>query len=380
MSRYHSEAALSGHGINTTARETQYLEPSLSAIRKLPLADLHSHIDGSVSLRELFRIAQNHHRKILTPNGTELDSITGFMRYVVGDGYGSMLDNIVDRFYPMTGLMQTEDTIRDVAVEYVKEQRDDGVVYAEGRFAPQYHTREGLSFKEVIACMADGLREGAEEHGVKTALIVGIGREASASRGVEVARAAARSGVVAALDLCGPEAGNPPRRFREAFRIASGAGLRVTVHAGEGAGSTNQNIAYMEEAITELGADRLGHAIPLSKSRRLVDSVLSKLIAIEMNPVSNLVLRNIGDLRDLAIDQLLNQGVAVSVNSDDPSLWPRGHLAEVYHRVCEAYGFGFRELDKLASNSFEGSFASSKDKSWLAQQYREARKRVGSGS
>jgi len=351
------------------------LEPSLGAIRRLPLADLHSHIDGSVSLRELFRIAQSHHRRILTPNGTELDSVTGFMRYVVGDGYGSMLDNIVDRFYPMTGLMQTEATIRDVGVEYVKEQKEDGVKYAEGRFAPQYHTREGLSFRDIIASMAEGLKEGAEKHGVKTALIVGIGRETTAARGVEVATAAAGSGVVAALDLCGPEAGNPPRRFREAFEIASGAGLKVTVHAGEGAGSTRQNIAYMEEAIGELGANRLGHAIPLSKSKRLLKSVLSKSIAIEMNPVSNLVLRNIGDLRALAIDQLLNKGVAVSLNSDDPSLWPNGHLPEVYHRVCEAYGFGFRELDKLAENSFEGSFASSGDKSWLAQQYHEARRR-----
>ena len=355
------------------------MEPSLSAIRKLPLADLHSHIDGSVSLRELFRIAQNHHRRILTPKGSELDNVTGFMRYVVGDGYGSMLDNIVDRFYPMTGLMQTEETIRDVAIEYVREQREDGVVYAEGRFAPQYHTREGLSFRDAIASMADGLREGAERHGVKTALIVGIGRETTASRGAQVARAAAGSGVVAALDLCGPEAGNPPRRFREAFRIASNAGLRATVHAGEGAGSTRLNMAYMKEAIGELGADRLGHAIPLSKSNSLIESVRSKSIAIEMNPVSNLVLRNIGDLRELAIDKLLERGVPVSINSDDPSLWPRGHLPEVYHRVCEVYGFGFSELDRLAENSFEGSFASSKDKAWLALQYGEARRRVGSG-
>ena len=352
------------------------MEPSLGAIRKLPLADLHSHIDGSVSLRELFRIAQNHRRRIMTPNGTELESVTEFMRYVVGGGYGSMLDNIVDRFYPMTGLMQTEDTIRDVAIEYVKEQKEDGVIYAEGRFAPQYHTREGLSYREVIASMAEGLKEGTERYGVRTALIVGIGRETTASRGEEVARAAADSGVVAALDLCGPEAGNPPRRFKGAFEVASDAGLKVTVHAGEGAGSVRQNLAYMEEAISKLGADRLGHAIPLSKSKRLMKAVLSKPITIEMNPVSNLVLRNIRDLKDLAIGQLLNQGIAVSVNSDDPSLWPRGHLPDVYHRVCEANGFGFRELDMLARNSFEGSFASEKDKAWLAEQYNAARRRV----
>jgi adenosine deaminase len=340
------------------------------------MADLHTHIDGSVSPRELFRIAQNHHRRILTPKGNELDSVTSFMRYVVSDGYGSMLDNIVDRFYPITGLMQTEGTIRDVAVEYVKEQRDDGVAYAEGRFAPQYHTREGLGFKDIIRSMAEGLVEGSERYGTRASLIVGIGRETTASRGVEVARAAADSGVVAALDLCGPEAGNPPRRFREAFRIGARAGLKATVHAGEGAGSLRRNIAYLGEAISELHANRLGHAIPLSKSERLTQAVLSKSISVEMNPVSNLVLRNIRNLKDLAIDRLLARGVLVSVNSDDPSLWPRGHLSEVYSRVCEAYGFGYRELDRLARNSFEGSFASEKDKSWLAEQYDAARRRA----
>jgi adenosine deaminase len=250
------------------------------------------------------------------------------------------------------------------------------VAYAEGRFAPQYHTREGLSMKKVIASMAAGLHEGSEECGVQTNLIVGIGRETTPVGGCEVARAAADSGVVAALDLCGPEAGNPPRRFRDAFKIASDAGLRATVHAGEGAGSTARNVAYMSEAIGDLGADRLGHAIWLSKSKRLTEAVLSRSTAIEMNPISNLVLRNIRDLRDLAIDKLLGEGVIVSINSDDPALWPKGHLPEVYHQVCQAYEFRYRELDLLAKNSFVGSFAPEKVKERLAHEYQAARKRT----
>jgi len=230
--------------------------------------------------------------------------------------------------------------------------------------------------EEVLESMAEGLDEGAEKHGVKTALIAGIGRETSPARGAEVARAAARSRLVVALDLCGPESGNPPRKFRDAFRIGAASGLRATVHAGEGAGSVRRNLAYMGEAIHELGAQRLGHAIPLSRSRRLLRTVLSKRIAIEMNPVSNLVLRNVGDVRELAVDRLLHQGVLVSVNSDDPALWPRGHLPDVYHAVCEAYGFGFAELDALFRNSVEGSFASARDKAWLVQMYQEARRRA----
>jgi adenosine deaminase len=353
------------------------MRPSLRVLRALPKADLHSHIDGSVPIRELFQIARRHRRRILTPKGAELDSVSSFMRYVVGAGYGSMLDNIVDRFYPTTGLMQTDETIRDVGISYVEAQKEDGVAYVEGRFAPQYHTREGLSLKDVIVNMAEGLAEGGERYGVKTNLIVGIGREAPPGTGVEVARAASSSGLVVAVDLCGPEAGNPSHKFGEAFEIAKASGLKVTVHAGEGAESKKQNLLNMEEAITQLGADRLGHAIPLSRSRHLLELVKEKSIGIEMNPVSNLVLGNIGDLRELAIDRLLNLGIEVSVNSDDPSLWPKGNLSDVYFRVCMTYGFGFEELGRLVQNSFASSFASNKEKKRLAQMYRDARERTG---
>jgi len=291
-----------------------------------------------------------------------------------------MLDNIVDRFYPITNLMQTEGTIRDVGISYIEAQKREGVVYAEGRFAPQYHTREGMSLKDVIESMADGLAEGAERYGVMSTLIVGIGREASPGLGVDIARAAANSNVVAALDLCGPEAGNPPLKFREAFKVAIDSGLKATVHAGEGAGSVKQNLQNMEDAIRQLHANRLGHAIPLARSEPLLNLVLRRSVAIEMNPISNLVLHNIGDLKELAIDQLLARGVSVSLNSDDPAIWLKGHLSDVYSLVCEAYGFGFDVLDKLVRNSFDGSFAAERDKERLRELYREARRQRESNS
>lgn len=344
----------------------------------LPKADLHSHIDGSVDAKTLLQIAKNHRRRMLTPDGAELVGVSAFMRYVEGGGYHSLLDNIVDRFYPITNLMQTEGTIRDVGISYVGAQKREGVAYTEGRFAPQYHTREGLSLKDAIVSMADGLAEGAERYGVKTALIVGIGRETSPEIGVDVAKAAANSKLVVALDLCGPEEGYPPPKFNEAFRTAVASGLKVTVHAGEGAGSVSQNLRNMRDAITRLHASRLGHAIPLARSEPLLKLVLQRSVAIEMNPISNLVLRKIRGLRELSIDKLLARGVRISVNSDDPAIWPGGHLPDVYSRVCEAYGFGFDVLDRLMDNSFDGAFATAGDKEWLRELYGEARRRIES--
>jgi len=349
---------------------------SLRAFRAIPKADLHSHIDGSVPARVLFQIARRHGLKIRARSGLELENVSSFMRFLSADGYGSMLDNIVDRFYPITGLMQSEEAIRDVGVAYVGGQKEDGVAYAEGRFAPQYHTREGLSLKEVISSMASGLREGAEKYGVKVGLIAGIGRESTARLGEEVARAASSSGLVAALDLCGPEAGHPPQRFKRAFEMAAASGLKVTVHAGEGAGSMAQNLANIEVAITQLKANRIGHAVNLASDSRLMSMVRDRSVAVEMNPISNVVLRNIRGFGDLRIDRLLSEGVNVSLNSDDPAIWPHGSLSEVYSSVCRSYDFGMKQIDSLVQNSFKGAFASDRDKAWLAELYQHARRRV----
>ncbi len=349
---------------------------SIGTLRALPKADLHSHIDGSVSARELFRIARANRRRMLTPKGTELDSVTAFTGYVKGTGFASMLENVVERFYPITGMMQTEDAIRDVGVSYIEGQKREGVAYAEGRFAPQYHVREGLSLKQVIASMAEGLMEGSERFGVRASLIVAIGRESPPSAGLAVAKAASDSGLAVALDLGGPEAGNPPEKFAEAFKKAKASGLKVTIHAGEGAGSKALNLANIEASVVRLGADRIGHAIDLAGSGRLMSAVKENSTVIEMNPVSNLTLKKVRNLTDLRIDRLLGEGIRVTINSDDPALWPNGSISEVYSAVCQAYGFGMPELDALALNAFRGAFASEEEKGLLIEGYRRARRRL----
>jgi adenosine deaminase len=349
---------------------------SASAIKELPKVDLHSHIDGSVPVRELLRIARLRGRKLLTPQGAELTTASSFAAHIKGSGYDTMLDEIVDRFYPITHLMQTQEVLRDIGIAYAKEMRAQNVVYAEGRFAPQYHQGEGLTMDEVIQSMQEGLAEGCERFGVKVNLIVAIGRESGAKTAESVARAATRNRVVVALDLGGPEAGNPPERFEKAFALATAAGLKKTVHAGEGAGSLNQNLANMRAAIVKLGADRVGHAIDLAKSAELVDLAVAKGITIEMNPQSNKVLNKIKSVADLAIDRLLSKGVSVTVNSDDPALWPHGAISDVLYSVCRKYRFGLDTVDRLVSNAIEGAFIGESEKQSLREQYRESRRRL----
>lgn len=350
--------------------------PSLSEIKRLPKADLHSHIDGSVSLGELFRIAEAHRRSIRAPSGAVLESKTAFYRYVRGRGLDSLLEDIVNRFYPITGIMQTEAIIRDVGVAYVKAQKTAGVAYAEGRFAPQYHTREGLSLADVIRSMSEGIAEGSERFGVRTNLIVAFGRESEPRLAEAVAKAASTSKSAVAFDIGGPEAGNPAEKFERAFSIAGSRGLKKVAHAGEGAGSLKANFHNMDYAMSGLGVSRLGHAIDISRSEELVGRALERDVTVEMNPVSNLALKKIDSVSHLGIDKLLMRGLRVTVNSDDPALWPRGDLAEAMFAVCVGYGFRSAEIDRLVLNSFEGSFASQDVKRELADGLAAARRRA----
>jgi adenosine deaminase len=347
-----------------------------SLLRLLPKGDLHSHIDGSIPPKELFAIARRNRRSVLTLSGKELRTPEELVAHVVGSGYRGMLDDIVNRFHPIVGLMQTEQVLKDVGLAYVRELRKHNVVYAEGRFAPQYHTAEGLTHGQAIAAMAEGLDEGGEKYGVTANLIVAIGREADPGTGEAVAEAAARSRRAVALDLGGPERLNPPEKFSEAFRLASSEGLKRTVHAGEGAGSVSQNLRNIRTSIEVLGAQRVGHAIGISRQPALVRLAIEKGVALEMNPVSNLVLGNIRNMEQLGIDRLLLSGVKVTVNSDDPALWPGGAVENVLSKVCRSYGFGLRQLDSLVTNSFSCSFISEREKQALLNEYAEARRRL----
>jgi adenosine deaminase len=346
--------------------------PTLAEIRKLPKADLHSHIDGSIPPAVLFKIAKRNHRKVMTPKGTELDSASAFLGFLEEGGYDSLLDHIVERFFPITGMMQTEEVLREVGTEYLLYQKSTGVTYCEGRFAPQYHTREGLTYEQVIRAMHEGLREGSETHGVDANLIVAFGRESDPGTAEQVARAAGSSRLAVAFDIGGPEIRNPATKFANAFRIAGGAGIKLVAHAGEGAGSVAENLRNIRYAVEELGVSRVGHAIDLAKDARLVEEVVAKSVTVETNPVSNMALKYATSSLDISIDRLLAAGVRATVNSDDPALWPDGDVSSALALVCSEYSFGMAELGRLVLGSFEGSFASPERKASYAEDYRRA--------
>jgi adenosine deaminase len=341
---------------------------TLRDLQRLPKVELHGHIDGYLSPTDVLEIARRHKRRIVTLDGRVMNTKKQLLEFSRGDGYESLLQQIVNRFSPVTGLMQTEETIRDVAVAYVRRLAEEGIIYAEGRFAPQFHTKEGLTMSDAVRSMQEGLREGRENFGVRTNLIVCINREADSEAGENVARVAlefAGRGVVA-LDLACNEKGFPPEQHLPAYEMTFDSSLRRTVHAGEGCGTVTENLHNIRTAIELLRAEGLGHAIHLALDEDLMRTVAERGIRVESNPVSNLTLGYISSIRELQIEKLLRQQVLVSINSDDPAMWDHGSLSENLYAVATAYGFNLNDLKTLILNGTKSAFASEKEKAELA--------------
>jgi len=337
---------------------------------KMPKIDLHRHLDGDIDPRLLFLIAKSNKVDIGFKNSEEL------LRYFKKLTKQGLVPLLTEGFGLVTSLTQTARNLKFIAFEEVYNLKQEGIIYAEIRFAPQYHCQgrqtyyrqlktknEELSYREVIAAVARGLKQGYKNFGVPTRLIICIGREIDPKEGVEIARAAIKCqdlGVIA-IDLACDEINFPPNRHSNAFAITTNSGLKRTVHAGEFGHRKIQNIW---DAIDNLCADRLGHAVDLAQAPKLIETVKERNIGIEMCPLSNRFTGAIKSINELKINELLKQGVRVTLNSDDPKMF--GYtLSDTFEKVAKAFKFGKKEIEKLLLNSVQVAFCDEKLKKEL---------------
>ena len=223
------------------------------------------------------------------------------------------LTEYLEKFELPLRCMQTKEGLRRAAYELVRDVSKEGVSYIEVRFAPMLSTEKGLSCREVIASVVEGLKNGAREYSVYASAIVCAMRHHSLEQNMQMleeAREFVGKGVCA-LDLAGDESAFPTSLFRELFLQAKEWGIPFTIHSGE-CGSVDN----IREAI-ELGAKRLGHGIALEKSEELRKLCKEKGIGIEMCPTSNLQTKAVESLEKYPLEQFLNEGMLVSVHTDN---------------------------------------------------------------
>ena len=263
--------------------------------------ELHCHLDGSVRLGTLTALAAEQGLSLpgpvrdlaVAPPG--VGSLHGFLPY---------LDVAL-------AVLQTPAALHRAAAELVGDWRRDGVVYGEARFAPQLHTRAGLSIDDVVSAVAAGLAAGAAATGVRTGLLLCCLRHQPPAVSLEVADAAVRRrDAVAGLDLAGDER-QPGAPHRPAMDLAHAAGLPVTVHAGEAAGP-----ASIWEAIDVLGARRIGHGVRCVGDTALLDRLRRDRITLETCPRCNVLTRAVPEMAAHPADRLLRAGLRVTVSTD----------------------------------------------------------------
>lgn len=327
-------------------------------LARLPKVDLHLHLDGSVKPETILELAlkQGISLPVYDPDG-----LIPHMR--VTDNCGSLIEYL-GKFDFTTRFLQTGEALERVAYEVVEQSVEHNCRYVEVRFAPQLHRNMGLSLEETFHYVIEGLKRAQRDFGTKFGVIAICMRNHSCTNNLEVIEAAAKfvgKGVVA-VDLAGDEATYPPEFFREVFARSHKLGIPVTIHAGEAAGAVN-----VYEAVTHLGATRIGHGVRLRENAEILEMVKDRRIPLEMCPISNIQTKAVASWDAYPIREYMDQGLVVTINTDNPSVSDT-NITKEYRAIADRFGFSTPELVKLIMNGVEAAFMEEHDKVTFRQE------------
>lgn len=333
---------------------------SRDLIRRLPKAELHVHLDGSLRPQTMIELARGA--------GVELPSTDpgALARHMLVDDARD-LEDYLRRFDITIALLQDPDAIERVAYEMVEDAHADGLRYLEVRYCPVLSTRQGLSIEDAVRAEQRGLLRGTRDFGVRTGIINCSLRHYAPDVSLDLARrsSALRDSGVVAFDLAGGEAGRPCTVHRAAFDAARAGGLGITIHAGEAAGA-----ASIAEAVHDCHADRIGHGTRLHEDPALQRELRDRRIVIEVNITSNLQTRVVARAEEHPVRRYLEAGLAVTLCTDS-WLMSGTTLTDEYVIAQSALGFGRPEIERMILHGFDGAFLPWPEKQALLAQVRE---------
>lgn len=314
-------------------------------LRRLPKAELHCHLDGSVRPATLLELARD--QRVTMPRD-DAEALAEYMR--VDDA--RTLEDYLQRFDVTLSVMQTAEAMERVAYELAEDCAREGVRYVEVRYSPVLNVRGGLTLAEAVEHPMRGLARAEREHGIVARVIVCALRNLPPATSLDLARLAVDfkdSGVVG-FDLAGGEAGHPASDHRHAFAHAQEHGLQCTCHAGEGDGA-----ASVADALHSCRVHRIGHGTRLGEDAALLAEVRDRGIGIECCLTSNIQTHAAASFDTHPLRRYFDAGVQVSINTDN-RLMSGTDLVTEYGLAAKHLGFSFDELARLARNGFTGAF------------------------
>ena len=326
-------------------------------IRRLPKAELHLHIEGSLEPEMMFELARR--------NGVALPYAS--VEAVCAAYDFSDLQSFLDLYYAGAAVLRTERDFHDLTAAYVRRAVADNVRHAELFFDPQTHTARGVPMADVFAGIAGALRQARAEQGFSSRMILCFLRhlseaEAFATLDAALPLRAEYADLWIGVGLDSGEVGNPPEKFAGVFARARELGFRVVAHAGE-----EGPPAYIDAALDVLKVERIDHGVRVEEDPALLRRLAQSLTPLTVCPLSNLKLCVVRDLRDHNLARLLRAGLRVTINSDDPAYFG-GYINANFIATADALQLSRDELVQLAANSFSASFAADEEKErWLEE-------------
>lgn len=323
--------------------------------QNFPLVDLHHHLDGSIRLETILELGLKHNLPL------PAKTLEGLRPYVQVSSPQPGVMAFIEKFEWMTGVLVDCDACRRIAYENVEDASLEGIDYIELRYSPWFMAEaHNLQPEGVVEAVTEGVRAGERDFGVRANQIAILSRHYGPEIAMRELDAQLRySSEFCGLDLAGDEAHFPGDLFKEHFKKARDAGWHITVHAGEIRGPES-----IWQAIQELGAERIGHAVHAPEDPLLIDYLRDHRIGIECNLTSNVQTSTVSDYSSHPMRLFMEKGLLATINTDDPGISAIDLLYE-YEVAAPRAGLTNEMIHQAQENALAVAFLSQEDKKAL---------------
>ncbi len=310
-------------------------------IKGIPKAELHLHIEGSLEPELMFELAER--------NGVELPYSS--VEEVRQAYQFSDLQSFLDIYYAGAGVLQQTEDFYDLTWAYLERMHSEHVRHVEIFFDPQTHTDRGISINTVITGIYNALDDAREQFGITSFLILCFLRHLSEESALATLEAALPfRDWIEGIGLDSSEVGFPPENFERAFARAAENGLRKVAHAGE-----EGPPEYIWQALDLLGVSRIDHGVRCTEDQKLVQRLVQKQMPLTVCPLSNIKLRVFDKMEDHNLKKMLDQGIRVTINSDDPAYFG-GYMNDNFLAIQKGLNLSEQDIIEIAKNGFRSSF------------------------
>lgn len=327
-------------------------------IQALPKSELHLHIEGSLEPELMFELAE---RNNVTLPYKSVEDIRNAYEF-------NNLQEFLDIYYQGMSVLLTRQDFHDLTYAYLKRVHADKCRHVEIFFDPQGHTERGVAFEDAIEGILSGLEQGEKDFDISYNLILSFLRHLSEEDAFEtLAQATPYLERILGVGLDSSELGHPPSKFERVYTKAREMGLKSFAHAGE-----EGPPEYVYEALDLLKVDRIDHGNRSLEDDALVERLVKEEMFLTVCPLSNLKLCVVDDLKNHPLKTMLNKGLKVTMNSDDPSYFG-GYLNDNYLKTAEALDLNQEDIFTLVKNGFDGAYLSETRKDTLMKEFEIAK-------